>query len=542
MIHSIEVEANSIQKNYNKIQTNRWNNQYTLMFLLNLIIFGFSKLDLQEFASDGISNYNVSKMYNLLIYDHLKYNSVEECLLTEYLPGSSAYKKYLEGKRKRYIDKEIPEKDLTDILIDKNNPLTDNEKFAIFLNTIEENGIYYAMKETLPKGVIGRFDCFFNYLTSGLQKIKPLKEGTLYRGTSNEKISKFSPLDSFKKLNYVSTVSFVSTSSSLETALDFAHRDAKLGDDAVIKIKACKNAKPISLLSSIQSEKEYLYQPATRFRLTSDPYIMWCPENCKGECRTTKADKYLKTTFYELEELNEEPGPYQVMERPTPSQSPAPSSTRSPSQSPYPTMSPSPTPKPHCVCSCDNILTPRQASRDLGNIPIKVGYIGGSAIFDFPLGYDIMRRARELIGRIIPSPNFLHTAIWVSDSDISDDSNGAIFVYGEYTSNEYDPSFLFSSGARSYTMTLKEFKKNFKSFNVKKIIPKRQINLFDLINEIKINGNWTAPEYNWAKHNCQHFTKTCISILQAERLKSELSDWTNLPKIIMKEILAIETI
>ena len=39
---------------------------------------------------------------------------------------------------------------------------------------------------------------------------------------------------------------------------------------------------------------------------------------------------------------------------------------------------------------------------------------------------------RKKFGKIIPSPELIHSAIWVGEKNAKDDSKGAVFVYGRY--------------------------------------------------------------------------------------------------------------
>ena len=173
----------------------------------------------------------------------------------------------------------------------------------------------------------------------------------------------------------------------------------------------------------------------------------------------------------------------------------------------------------------------------LGNFPINVVYVGGTTLVKFPLAYDLMRNARKVAGRIVPPPNFLHTAIWIGSSDSTNESLGAIVVYGEYYSNGKNPTYLTCYGAKSVVMPLGKFKQEFDAFDAMKLIPQRNISLLTFLDEIKNGGRWMASDYKWTTHNCQHFTSTCLKILKSRRVKSGKYDWTQLPNNIMRTIL-----
>lgn len=184
----------------------------------------------------------------------------------------------------------------------------------------------------------------------------------------------------------------------------------------------------------------------------------------------------------------------------------------------------------------DHSDDPESCPASLGNFPIKVAYVGGTTLVKFSPAYYVMRKSRQVAGHIVPPPNFLHTAIWVGSSDATNESLGAIFVYGEYYSNGKNPTYLSCDGARSFVMPLYRFKEEFDAFDILKLVPQRNISLLSFINEIGESGYWTADDYKWTTHNCQHFSANCLNILKAKRFKSNKHDWTNLPSNIMKVI------
>lgn len=438
-----------------------------MLFIYIILIQGIENSKPLEFNPDGITAYDKDKMFVLKQYPHKKYDNVSHCLLTEYEPNDKTFYYQIEGSRMDYDKK--PKTDISDLLVDKNNDLTDEEKFAIFLYTCQTPNIYDPMAEYFPKGETGKFDCYFDYLNRAFKKLKPLSSPkTIYRGSNKVKLSNaHTSIDKFKKGYYASTTSFTSTSTEFKSALSFAHY---YNDPVMFKINACLNPRNISLLSKSQNENELLYPPSSKF-LISNVYTMYCiykPYEGKKECSDTKLNKdYEEFKFVDLNEINENYGPFPVIERPTPS----------------------PTPKKKkngCSSSDENDdSNSKTSSLILGDFKINSVYVGATSIYDFQTGFDLIKKARKKFGGLIPSPKLLHTAIWVGNLDSNDETLGAVFVYGKYKSNKNDSTFLSNDGARSYVLSLRDFKNNYELFNVKKLIPQKEMSLFSFIDEIK---------------------------------------------------------
>lgn len=172
----------------------------------------------------------------------------------------------------------------------------------------------------------------------------------------------------------------------------------------------------------------------------------------------------------------------------------------------------------------------------VGNIDIKTAYLGISPNIIVNLNFfvDAMKKARKLFGHIVPPPDFVHSAIWVGDSD-SDESVGAVFYYGKYYNKYNDSSYISGDGARSYAISLKDFKDKYQS-EILKLSTNKEIKLFDFIEKLKSGGKLTASEYNWPNNNCQHFTARCLKILHAKRQIPNENDWISLPKPIMNTL------
>lgn len=183
------------------------------------------------------------------------------------------------------------------------------------------------------------------------------------------------------------------------------------------------------------------------------------------------------------------------------------------------------------------------SARTLGNIKIKSVYLGTSPNIYVNLNVflSMMRKARKTLGHIVPSPDFIHSAIWVcEDEEITDESVGAIFVYGKYYNKYKMNTYLADNGAKAYILKFKEFKKKYPSIDPMKLNAGRKLKLFDFINEIEKSGNWGVYDYNWPTNNCQHFTAKLIQILEATRDSPSNDDWIDLPKSVLKSLKSNE--
>ncbi|KAK8865014.1 hypothetical protein M9Y10_010543 [Tritrichomonas musculus] len=179
-----------------------------------------------------------------------------------------------------------------------------------------------------------------------------------------------------------------------------------------------------------------------------------------------------------------------------------------------------------------NVVDKEASPQILGDFDVKVAYVGGSTL-ELP---NFLNNARNFLNYIIPYQSFYHSGIWVGPSNEDDNTLGIILVYGAYFSFGNNPTFLLSDGARAYVMSLGRFKKNFKAYNVKKLIPQRNLTMYQFLDEVKASGKWRAGDYHWFKHNCQHFAVSCLNILQPKRFSADQNDWKVLPRKIMKMI------
>lgn len=179
-----------------------------------------------------------------------------------------------------------------------------------------------------------------------------------------------------------------------------------------------------------------------------------------------------------------------------------------------------------------------KSAKTLGDFKIDSVYLGTSPNIFVNLNFFVsfMKKIRKTFGHIIPSPELIHSAIWVGQKDANDDTVGAIFVYGKYWNKHNLPSYIGRNGAKAYVMALGEFKEHYPAINPMKLNPHKSVNLFDFINKVKNSGRWSANDYNWPTNNCQHFTAKLIGILKATRDQPKSDDWVHLPKPVINSL------
>lgn len=238
------------------------------------------------------------------------YSNIDECLLSEIALPKQITQSIIDKYRGDLKWEEIKNKDLSKYLIDEKNPLTEDEKFAISLYSIEPY-FYNSLSQVLNVGVTGQFNCYFQYLRSGFDKLKPYlqKKSDLYRGVTT--MSTVVNYNNYKKDDIVHTTSFTSSSLSRAVGLDFSN------SGMVFIIHGQKNPRCIIPLSFISDEDELLYPPSTKFKVTKDPYFIYCiydRVSKNSECADTKKYSYYNEyVFVELEELDEEYGPIKTI-------------------------------------------------------------------------------------------------------------------------------------------------------------------------------------------------------------------------------------
>lgn len=114
------------------------------------------------------------------------------------------------------------------------------------------------------------------------------------------------------------------------------------------------------------------------------------------------------------------------------------------------------------------------SAKTLGNIEIKTVYLGKSPNIVFNLNFmlSFFRKVRKTLGHVVPSPDLVHSAIWVSkDAEVSENSVGELFVYGRYFNKKNSPVYLDNNGAKAYVMTLKQFKQRYPAIEPMKLNP-----------------------------------------------------------------------
>ncbi|KAK8892613.1 hypothetical protein M9Y10_029852 [Tritrichomonas musculus] len=178
------------------------------------------------------------------------------------------------------------------------------------------------------------------------------------------------------------------------------------------------------------------------------------------------------------------------------------------------------------------------SARTLGNFEIKSAFLGTTPniIVNLNFFYSFMRTIRKNIGRVVPSPEIVHSAIWVGEANPTDESMGALFTYGRYFNKNNNQAFLWNDGAKGYAISFKDFKLKFNAANPMKLNLKKNIKLLDFIDSIQSSGNWKAKDYNWPTNNCQHFTAKLINILGASRVSPSNEDWVDVPKLVLNSL------
>lgn len=246
------------------------------------------------------------------------YLSIDQCLKSEIKNtyGEKDISEIIKYNRGLLIWKEVEKQDQSSFLKSTSNPLTNDELFAIFLYT-REPLFYKSLSEVLNQGKTGQFNCYFQYLRSGFDKLKPLSEPiTLYRGVREPKI--FSGDLMFQKDDLVSSTSF--TSSTIDFYVAYRHFTSPFEEKMIFKITARRNPKNINKISFYgeqhnQEEKEYLFPPLTQFKVTSEPYEKWCQiinyYDKTFECEDSKTDprNQEKILFVDLDEIDKDYGP-----------------------------------------------------------------------------------------------------------------------------------------------------------------------------------------------------------------------------------------
>lgn len=496
-----------------------------IFFLLQSII-SYEKIP-SSFTND--MNFSFTK------YKPKSYRSLKQCIMKETIKHNSSALEIYNKITSETAFKDRLKEDFLYLLADKSIKLTSDEKAAIYLYA-ESKLFSEEFSKQARTGVIGHFNCYMDYLLSAFKKLKIPEQTLLFRGTGTYEALQ---LAKFRKDQTVTLDAYTSTSSNEITARRFAAEKTKFPTTLfdytgglVIITKMASNSRFLERLA-LPTEDEHLYPPLIKFKVMSNPELIFCKQYFSSfhECKPlNQIDKdadlsYMhKIVVVNVSEIDEQPK-YIEIDNPYPDPDP----TRTPSPSPNPTKTPKAKKcKSKVSCKDDGDDKNKKSSRILSDFEVKNAYIGASTIFDFDFYHKIKN--------FIPTPHFLHPAIWIGPSNPNNMSIGAVFVYGKYYPENNEKIFLSKNGAKSYTMTFGEFKEKYNYFDPISIIPQRNIKLFDLTNEIKSSGNWDANSYKWTTNNCQHFISKCIKILKAVRYCPNDKDWLKLPPRLLKEL------
>ena len=249
--------------------------------------------------------------------NHAKYSSCEECLLRAWPTDGKASLSKKEFDEKIYP--RIKESDISYILKDPSQPLTEDEIYSIYHYTYDSSDL----TKTLMKGQASVYDCYLDYFYSGFNKLGKSPEGIVYIGIRGDDYAK--SLNLFNSNNeYIgegktlTTNSITSSSDLLEIAMKFASNQLNL----VINVTKSTVPRYISPLSHFDYESEYIIPPMYQLKLGKS-YIRYC-ENLYGYNDTVCFDEEqffhtYKTYFVEAEEVSlGEPSWYVYTPTPTP--------------------------------------------------------------------------------------------------------------------------------------------------------------------------------------------------------------------------------
>jgi hypothetical protein len=147
--------------------------------------------------------------------------------------------------------------------------------------------------------------------------------------------------------------------------------------------------------------------------------------------------------------------------------------------------------------------------------------------------WNVLERVWSIAGN--PS-RFYHTALWLG----TDRPMGFLLHYGSYYPRNDNESRLFfeGDGAHFRPMTLARFEREYATFPLRELRVKNPTNLTTVWEELKDDGPWTAKDYGWAGHNCQHFTDRVGAILRLEIRGDDIGDPKEIP-VVLKGLRAV---
>ena len=202
--------------------------------------------------------------------NHAKYESCLTCL------AQSLYEGDLTKSRDAFqaeIKDKLAEKDINSILKDPNNPLTEDEMFAIFHYTYYNDGISMVLR----KGKASVYDCYLDYYYSGWNKLGKSATSPLYIGINSDyqltDMNIFDQNGEFIGEGKTMTTNTISSATDTVGGTDhFVNNKYRV----VINLTSSTIPKSIEVISHYQNEKEYNIPPMYNMNLTGKTYTKHC--------------------------------------------------------------------------------------------------------------------------------------------------------------------------------------------------------------------------------------------------------------------------
>ncbi|KAH0785920.1 hypothetical protein GPJ56_010181 [Histomonas meleagridis] len=257
--------------------------------------------------------------YKLTKYTPIKYPSLAECYKNEILTTPNVNHADLQTKfndiSTNEFYKNLLQKDQTPYLVDPNNKLTADEILAVFIYTIYDD-FCENFTQQLSLGETGHYNCYFEYLYSGIQKINPKYNGyesdTLYLGGRYETPEHEEQYAKLIAGDTIISQGISSTTFSLFACISLFAQE----NDYIFKIKhKFKNSRIIQWISRFVDEAELLFLPETKFKVTSPRKDVYCSQRSE-DCIETYEEGRKHLYMIEVEELDEDIQPYREIENP----------------------------------------------------------------------------------------------------------------------------------------------------------------------------------------------------------------------------------
>ncbi|KAH0793961.1 hypothetical protein GPJ56_002173 [Histomonas meleagridis] len=255
-------------------------------------------IEAKGFFPDETNDKN--KVYTLTALPHTKDKNVQKCLSKEVSRVVQQAK--LNGMDNKFSQLFNAQK-LKVISQNGNNPLTENEAKSVFRYLfIQEITDNFDLE--LNSGSTGKFDCFFDSIKRGFDKLVKGNPTTFYKA-----VRTFKPAQ-FNVGNFVSTRAFTIVTNDFGPIQDQVN--------IILQIFGKRNMKSIQGFYSNKKGNTMLYPPATRFKVKKNPYPMFCTKGQGlAQCTNKKSSPtQLQITFVDLEEVNEDYGPIQYKNLP----------------------------------------------------------------------------------------------------------------------------------------------------------------------------------------------------------------------------------